>query len=285
MEDALPRPRREKWSSAIILYSLRPVSVVSGVRNASNSFVFNGVCYKFERNAEYFTLILTEGDRPPTIYRKMLLKTGCVLGISSIPVNETRLDHRALAAAVGPSDGTPIPLAHGEHERTGFTVRDFIVEGGIRYVQFETSRAAGFTEALRIAQLTEQPWGNARPAYRPRAARPSRACRAVWCLRGRVTRWARDRPVGLWPLPQAPRITRRSPALRGQTRLRHPSRLGLCQPVPASDLDATLARAPDNRRLRFRQQNRPSGILSNAAPLQRWVLLPGRTPAVAASGD
>ena len=52
--------------------------------------------------------------------------------------------------------GTPIPLAHGERELTRFTVRDFIVEGGIRYVQFDATRAAGFTEALRIAQLAEQ---------------------------------------------------------------------------------------------------------------------------------
>ncbi len=51
---------------------------------------------------------------------------------------------------------TPIPLAHGERELTRFTVRDFIVEGGIRYVQFDATRAAGFTEALRIAELAEQ---------------------------------------------------------------------------------------------------------------------------------
>jgi hypothetical protein len=28
-------------------------------------------------------------------------------------------------------------------------MRDFIVDGGIRYVQFDATRAAGFTEALR----------------------------------------------------------------------------------------------------------------------------------------
>jgi L-alanine-DL-glutamate epimerase-like enolase superfamily enzyme len=59
-------------------------------------------------------------------------------------------DFARLAAA------TPIPLAHGERELTRFTVRDFIVEGGIRYVQFDAIRAAGFTEALRIAHLAEQ---------------------------------------------------------------------------------------------------------------------------------
>jgi L-alanine-DL-glutamate epimerase-like enolase superfamily enzyme len=59
-------------------------------------------------------------------------------------------DFARLAAA------TPIPLAHGERELTRFTVRDFIVAGGIRYVQFDATRAAGFTEALRIAALAEQ---------------------------------------------------------------------------------------------------------------------------------
>ncbi len=59
-------------------------------------------------------------------------------------------DFARLAAA------TPIPLAHGERELTRFTMRDFIVACGIRYVQFDATRAAGFTEALRIAALAEQ---------------------------------------------------------------------------------------------------------------------------------
>jgi L-alanine-DL-glutamate epimerase-like enolase superfamily enzyme len=59
-------------------------------------------------------------------------------------------DFARLAAA------TPIPLAHGERELTRFTIRDFIAAGGIRYVQFDATRAAGFTEALRIAALAEQ---------------------------------------------------------------------------------------------------------------------------------
>src|ERR1051325_7488832 len=61
-----------------------------------------------------------------------------------------RADFARLAAA------TPVPLAHGERELTRFTVRDFIVHGGIRYVQFDATRAAGFTEALRVAALAEQ---------------------------------------------------------------------------------------------------------------------------------
>jgi D-galactarolactone cycloisomerase len=59
-------------------------------------------------------------------------------------------DFARLAAA------TPIPLAHGERELTRFTVRDFITTGHIRYVQFDATRAAGFTEALRIAHFAEQ---------------------------------------------------------------------------------------------------------------------------------
>lgn len=51
---------------------------------------------------------------------------------------------------------TPIPLAHGERELTRFTVRDFITSGAIRYVQFDSTRAAGFTEAVRVAQFAEQ---------------------------------------------------------------------------------------------------------------------------------
>jgi D-galactarolactone cycloisomerase len=51
---------------------------------------------------------------------------------------------------------TRIPLAHGERELTRFTVRGFIASGAIRYVQFDATRFAGFTEALRVAALAEQ---------------------------------------------------------------------------------------------------------------------------------
>jgi D-galactarolactone cycloisomerase len=54
------------------------------------------------------------------------------------------------------AQATPIPLAHGERELTRFTVRDFIASGAIRYVQFDSTRYAGFTEALRVAALAEQ---------------------------------------------------------------------------------------------------------------------------------
>jgi L-alanine-DL-glutamate epimerase-like enolase superfamily enzyme len=51
---------------------------------------------------------------------------------------------------------TSIPLAHGEREITRFTTRDFIASGSLRYVQFDATRYAGFTEALRVAHLADQ---------------------------------------------------------------------------------------------------------------------------------
>jgi L-alanine-DL-glutamate epimerase-like enolase superfamily enzyme len=51
---------------------------------------------------------------------------------------------------------TPIALAHGEREITRFTTRDFIASGAIRYVQFDATRYAGFTEAVRVAHLADQ---------------------------------------------------------------------------------------------------------------------------------
>src|SRR5437773_3391905 len=66
--------------------------------------------------------------------------------------------HRYLQPAefVRLAAATSIPLAHGERELTRFTVRDFIASGAIRYVQFDSTRAAGFTEGLRVAALAEQ---------------------------------------------------------------------------------------------------------------------------------
>ena len=43
-----------------------------------------------------------------------------------------------------------------ERELTRFTVRDFISGGALRFVQFDSTRHAGFTESLRIAALAEQ---------------------------------------------------------------------------------------------------------------------------------
>jgi L-alanine-DL-glutamate epimerase-like enolase superfamily enzyme len=55
-------------------------------------------------------------------------------------------DYVTLAKAI------PMPLAHGEREWHRFTVRDFIDAGAIRFVQFDCTRYAGFSEALRIAR-------------------------------------------------------------------------------------------------------------------------------------
>jgi len=41
-EDALTRPRREKWSGAVIYYTQRPGSVVFSVTNTSDCSFFNG---------------------------------------------------------------------------------------------------------------------------------------------------------------------------------------------------------------------------------------------------
>lgn len=51
---------------------------------------------------------------------------------------------------------TPIPLAHGEREMTRFTARDFITSGALGFMQFDSTRFAGFTEALRVSHLAEQ---------------------------------------------------------------------------------------------------------------------------------
>jgi L-alanine-DL-glutamate epimerase-like enolase superfamily enzyme len=51
---------------------------------------------------------------------------------------------------------SPIPLAHGEREWHRYTIRDFIDSGAIRFVQFDSTRHAGFTESLRIAHYAEQ---------------------------------------------------------------------------------------------------------------------------------
>jgi L-alanine-DL-glutamate epimerase-like enolase superfamily enzyme len=50
---------------------------------------------------------------------------------------------------------SPVPLAHGEREISRFTARDFIAGGAIRYMQFDATRYAGFTEALRVAHIAD----------------------------------------------------------------------------------------------------------------------------------
>ena len=54
------------------------------------------------------------------------------------------------------ADAIDLPLAHCEREMHRFTTRDYIVSGGVKYVQFDSTRHGGFTESLRIAYLAEQ---------------------------------------------------------------------------------------------------------------------------------
>jgi L-alanine-DL-glutamate epimerase-like enolase superfamily enzyme len=65
------------------------------------------------------------------------------------------------------SKATPIPLAHGERELTRFTTRDFLTIGSVRYVMFDATRAAGFTEALRVAHMADHAGAMITPHHAP----------------------------------------------------------------------------------------------------------------------
>ena len=54
------------------------------------------------------------------------------------------------------AEATSIPLAHGERLYDRFTARDFIVNGGIKFIQIDSTRHSGITEHLRIAHMAEQ---------------------------------------------------------------------------------------------------------------------------------
>lgn len=54
------------------------------------------------------------------------------------------------------AEATSIPIAHGERLFDRFTARDFIENGGIKFIQFDSTRHSGFTEHLRIAHMAEQ---------------------------------------------------------------------------------------------------------------------------------
>jgi L-alanine-DL-glutamate epimerase-like enolase superfamily enzyme len=54
------------------------------------------------------------------------------------------------------ASATRIPLAHGEREWHRFTIREFLQSGALTFVQFDSTRHAGFTESLRIAHFAEQ---------------------------------------------------------------------------------------------------------------------------------
>jgi L-alanine-DL-glutamate epimerase-like enolase superfamily enzyme len=70
-------------------------------------------------------------------------------------------DYVALAKA------TPIPLCHGEREIHRYTMRDFIESGALGFVQFDSTRAAGFTESLRVAHLADQHGIKVAPHHAP----------------------------------------------------------------------------------------------------------------------
>jgi len=50
---------------------------------------------------------------------------------------------------------TRVPLASGEGELERWSVRDLIDMGGVRYIQFDCTRAGGITEFLRVASYAE----------------------------------------------------------------------------------------------------------------------------------
>ena len=54
------------------------------------------------------------------------------------------------------AEATSIPIAHGERLFDRFTARDFIENGGVKFIQFDSTRHSGFTEHLRIAHMAEQ---------------------------------------------------------------------------------------------------------------------------------
>jgi D-galactarolactone cycloisomerase len=92
-------------------------------------------------------------------YRAVKLKTGA--GSPADEAKRVRTVREAIGKDISAdfvqlAAATSIPLAHGERELTRFTARDFIASGAIRYVQFDSTRAAGFTEGLRVAALAEQ---------------------------------------------------------------------------------------------------------------------------------
>ena len=51
--------------------------------------------------------------------------------------------------------GTDIPLASGEHEYTKFGVRDLVLAGAADVVQVDITRVGGYTEALKVAAITQ----------------------------------------------------------------------------------------------------------------------------------
>lgn len=51
--------------------------------------------------------------------------------------------------------GTDLPLATGEHEYTKFGCRDLILNGAADIIQMDFTRAGGYTEAVKVAAMTQ----------------------------------------------------------------------------------------------------------------------------------
>jgi len=90
------------------------------------------------------------------------------------------------------SAATPIPLAHGERGADPFHGARFYCRGRHPLCAVRRDPRRRLHRGLAHRSSRRAAWGNARSSYCARAPRPSRACCATLCLRGRVTRWAAD---------------------------------------------------------------------------------------------
>jgi L-alanine-DL-glutamate epimerase-like enolase superfamily enzyme len=95
-----------------------------------------------------------QGGPQPLICRLVVQCGEIICGMDALA--HVDVWERLFALYVRLADAISIPLAHGEREWHRFTIRDFITSGALRFVQFDATRHAGFTEALRIAALAEQ---------------------------------------------------------------------------------------------------------------------------------
>jgi Enolase C-terminal domain-like/Mandelate racemase / muconate lactonizing enzyme, N-terminal domain len=107
-------------------------------------------------------------------------------------------DFARLAAA------TPIPLAHGERELTRFTVRDFIVEGGIRMCSSTRPAPPGLPR-----HCASQHWPSSTVLWWPPT--PHQNCMAIWSWPCRAARLASKDMAG-------PRKTRSATGCSRSTR-------------------------------------------------------------------
>ena len=145
-------------------------------------------------------------------------------------------DFQRLAAA------SPIPLAHGEREWHRHTVRDFINSGAIRYVQFDSTRHAGFTEFAADRALCRAEGRVDRTAFGGTVAWSSglgvRRCR----VRSRVAWRFGPPPAASRDLPRRGRGEGWHGALVRGSRIRTGNRLAGCREIPGMTAWPELAR-------------------------------------------